>query len=194
MAYRTIEERAGGPLTQYELLSKKINSMLHVSMPAIIKEVDYDRMVVSVQPSIMEKISNGDGTSKDVPFPIIEDVPLVYPSSSYFTIFFPVAKGDECLLIFADSCIDSWWQSGGIQSQFEARRHDLSDCFAIPAMMSQPMKVDVSSESNLVIQGADGSRKIEITPTTVLVNGVDVKNHKHTITISGTTYTTTSPV
>ena len=193
MTYRTLDERVGGPITQYELLIQKINSMLHVSMPAIIKSVDYTRMVVSVQPAIKEKVSNGDGTYQDIALPIIEDVPIVFPGSSGFSICFPITVGDECLVIFADTCIDSWWQSGGIQTQFEARRHDLSDCFAISSMMSQLEKISNYSTTNLVIQSNTSSAKIEVTPTTVLVNGVDVKNHKHTVNVGGTNYTASIP-
>lgn len=193
MSYRTIEEKAGGELAKYELLMKKMSSSLRVSIPAIVKDVDFDRMVISAQPCIKEKVSNGDGTNYDVSLPIIEDIPLLNLSSGEFSIFIPLYEGDECLLIFADNCIDSWWQSGGIQTQFECRRHDLSDCFAIPAQMSQPKKVNVENSDNLVIQNNSGN-KIEITDSTILVNGVDVKEHKHTITISGTTYTTTTPI
>lgn len=208
MSYRTVDEKAGGKLTQYELLMQKVSALTRVAMPAIIKSIDYSRMVVSAQPCIKEKIAKGDGTYEDVTLPIIEDIPIVYPLSGTFAIFFPLQLEDECLLIFADTCIDSWWQSGGIQTQFENRRHDLSDCFCIPSQMSQPERLLSYSETSMQIKCRQTGMKVEIFPDRVEVAGVNIAqlkqdfdalkleydSHKHNTTVSGTSYTSTIPL
>lgn len=53
--------------------------------------------------------------------PILPDVPVVFPGGGGFALTFPVAAGDECLVVFASRCIDAWWQSGGVGEPMEPR-------------------------------------------------------------------------
>jgi hypothetical protein len=64
-----------------------------------------------------------------------------FPRGGGCTLTFPVKEGDECLVIFADRCIDFWWQSGGIQEPVDGRMHDLSDAFCIVGPQSQAKKI-----------------------------------------------------
>jgi phage baseplate assembly protein gpV len=76
---------------------------------------------------------------------------------------FPLASGDEGLIVFAQRCIDSWWQSGGVQSQAEMRMHDISDGFFIPAMLSQSKApATAASTSTVQLRSADGATYIEV--------------------------------
>jgi hypothetical protein len=86
----------------------------------------------------------------------------MFPRAGGYAITLPVKKGDECLLVFADMCIDGWWQSGGIQDQIETRRHDLSDAIAIMGVTSQPKKLDGYHPDNIQLRTDDGSVVIEI--------------------------------
>ena len=91
-----------------------------------------------MQLAIRERVSQPDGTSADTAIPMLLDCPVMMPRGGGYALTFPVAAGDECLVIFADSCIDAWWQSGGIQNQLEKRRHDLSDGIVVPGLWSLP--------------------------------------------------------
>lgn len=140
-----INELVGGEVQRFKDIAKQLKFELRCCCPAIIKSINYDECTVIVQPVIKEKIQYGTQELKEMQLPEIQDVPLIYPSSQNgFSITFPVQINDECLLFFADTCIDAWWQSGGIQSQFEERRHDLSDCFCMPCQMSLPFKNKVN--------------------------------------------------
>ncbi|MGC8050122.1 Gp138 family membrane-puncturing spike protein, partial [Salmonella enterica] len=75
---------------------------------------------------------------------------------------FPVAQGDECLVVFASRCIDSWWQSGGIQEQAELRMHDLSDGFAILGFRSQPRALSNISTTSAQLRSDDGATFIDL--------------------------------
>lgn len=112
---------------------------LRVAMPAIIEKYDSDAQTVVCQCAIREKLSR-DGVTEEVAIPLLVDVPLVLPNAGGYGVYITPEKGDECLVIFSDLCIDAWWQSGGVQSQADSRRHDLSDAFAILGTWSQPNK------------------------------------------------------
>jgi hypothetical protein len=112
------------------------------------------------------------------------DVPIVFPSAGGFSLTVPVVPGDECLLIFSDTCIDSWWQSGGVQDPMCLRRHDLSDAFAILGPKSQIKKLTGYSTDSVQLRNEAGDVFVEVTHTNinlivantrVMVNGSDVK-------------------
>lgn len=116
---------------------------LWTAMPGVVIDVQPAALTCSVQPAILAVLTQPDGTEVTTKMPVIPDVPICFPGGGGFTMTFPVQAGDEGLIIFADRCIDAWWQSGNPgnppqpQPQVERRMHDLSDAFFIPGVRSQ---------------------------------------------------------
>ncbi len=108
------------------------------AMPGTITAVDLDEMTCEVQPAIKASVEDENGNIQIVNLPVLIHVPIVFPSAGGFALTFPIAVGNEVLVVWACRAIDSWWQSGGEQKPVEARMHDLSDGFAIPGPKSQP--------------------------------------------------------
>lgn len=161
------------------------------AMPAYVTAVDLDEMTIEAKPTIQAYIANENGQTTLVNLPLLLDVPIVFPSAGGFTITLPIAVGDEVLIIFASRCIDSWFQSGGIQKPMEARMHDLSDGFAIPGPKSLPNVIPNISSTGAQIRNNAGTTYIEIsadgkikmvTPSEVDITG----NLKVTGTITAT--------
>lgn len=134
------------------------------AMPCEVESYDAEAVTVNVQPLIKIPISKQDGSIETVQLPLLQDVPVMFPCAGGFTITHPINKGDECFVIFADRCIDLWWQSGGIQNPFDMRKHDLSDGFAFFRPQSQVKKISGISTKNLEIRNDVNSCKIQITP------------------------------
>jgi hypothetical protein len=86
------------------------------------------------------------------------------------SITFPVAAGDECLVVFASRCIDGWWQNGGVQPQALFRMHDLSDGFVFAGFRSNSKVVSAISSTKLQIRSADGANVVEVDPAAGEVN------------------------
>lgn len=135
---------------------------LRVACPGIIQSWDPDEMTVSVQPSIRENILTDSMKFETVELPLLIHVPVIYPRCGDFIMTFPLAKGDECLVIFADRSIDAWWQSGDIQNTMKGFVHDLSDGFCIPSPSSQPKKIANISSDAIVIRNIEGDAYIEL--------------------------------
>ena len=91
----------------------------------------------------------------------------MFPRAGGYGVYAAVNKGDECLVMFGDMCIDGWWQSGGIQNQVEKRRHDLSDSFAILGCWSQPRVIPNFPASGIQMRNDAGTAKIEIVGNTI---------------------------
>lgn len=114
-----IDEVIQQPGTKERMLKEDILKSLHVAIPGEIEAYYPDRRVAIIQPVIR------DWGCKDPP-PLLLDVPVFFWGNFTFT----PQKGDGCLVVCADSCIDSWLQSGGVSSPVVARTHSLSDGFA----------------------------------------------------------------
>lgn len=74
-------------------------------------------------------------------------------------------------MIFADRCIDFWWQSGGIQEPVDGRMHDLSDAFCIVGPQSQAKKISDISTSAVELRSDDGSAKLSLNPASGEISG-----------------------
>ena len=83
---------------------------LRVAAPGIIQSVDYEKQTCTVQLAIREQLNyNGDLQWLDIP--VLPDVPFFIYSGGGYCLTLPVNAGDECLIVFGDTCIDAWWQS-----------------------------------------------------------------------------------
>ncbi|HHX0704379.1 TPA: Gp138 family membrane-puncturing spike protein [Klebsiella pneumoniae] len=143
-------------------LAQAIMSAMRVSIPGIIQSFDPDAVTAVVQPAIKGAEKDESGAEVSVNLPLLVDVPVLFPRGGGCTLTFPVKAGDECLVIFADRCIDFWWQSGGIQEPVDERMHDLSDAFCIVGPQSQAKKIGGISTTAAQLRTDDGSAFIEV--------------------------------
>lgn len=152
-------------------LAQAIMSAMRVSIPGIIQSFDPDAVTAVVQPAIKGAEHDESGAEVSVSLPLLVDVPVVFPRGGGCTLTFPVKEGDECLVIFADRCIDFWWQSGGVQEPVDGRMHDLSDAFCIVGPQSQAKKISGISTSAVELRSDDGSVKLSLNPASGAING-----------------------
>lgn len=116
---------------------------VHTALPAIVISFDADTRTIKAQPTIQRTFSEGIGMSGDFNLPPCVDVPVVFPMGGGYELTFPIKEGDECLLIFAERCIDAWFDSGEPKPPADFRQHDLSDAFAIVGVRSLANKQPV---------------------------------------------------
>jgi len=122
------------------LLKNSILESLHVALPGEVVSYDSETRTAKIQPVIR-------GWDRKEKPPVLLDVPVFFPGSFVYS----VSPGDECLVVFADVCIDSWFMNGGVSTPMSARKHDLSDGFAF---------VGFRSKKN-VVEGIDLESKLE---------------------------------
>lgn len=175
------------------------------AIPGIVRSFNAQAMTCEVQPAIRFRITDPALNTYSSPtktmdpsgqfawdkMPLLLDCPVVFPGGGGVTITFPIAAGDEVLVVFASRCIDAWWQQGGIQNQAAVRMHDLSDGFVIPQVRSQPRRFTVST-STAQLRSDDGSVLVELNPAAktlhmVAPNGATIDANT---TINGTLHVT----
>lgn len=150
---------------------------LHVALPGRIVSFDPCTQTASVQPLIEQILQNDQAA----PLPMLTDVPVQFPRGGAFVMTFPVTPGDECLIIFAERCIDGWFASGQSSIPLDYRLHDLSDGFALVGFSSLPRAIPDYAMDAVMMRTLDGSAYFKL----------DQAGH---MTIRGTQLTIQCPV
>ena len=101
----SVENRTHGELDNQQRTEDQIARSLWTAIPGIVESVDYQEQTVTVQPTIREKV-NLEGEYQWVELPKLIHVPFFIYSGGGYTITMPIKPGDECLVVFADMCID----------------------------------------------------------------------------------------
>ena len=161
----TNNERQDSPELVLKAVADSLSTSLRVAMPGIIQSFDAGAVTATIQPAVKASVRQSDGSLSSVALPLLVDVPVVFPRGGGVTLTFPVSAGDECLVVFADRCIDYWWQNGGVQEPVDQRQHHLADAFALIGPQSQATKISGISTSGAQFRSDDGSTYLEINPT-----------------------------
>lgn len=175
-----LQSQIGGEQQFMQAIMDGVSEKMRVALPGTILSFDPDTVTCTVQPAIKGYESDATGTQKSVSISVLVDVPVIFPRGGGCSLTFPVKAGDECLLIFADRCIDFWWQSGGEQEPVSQRTHHLADAFAIVGPQSQAKKISGISASATQLRSDDGSTFFELDPSTkkikiVAPGGLDIE-------------------
>jgi phage gp45-like len=157
----------------YDAMATDVAGSIHVAIPGIVKSFDATRQTATVQTAVMENVRLA-GLLQTLDLGVVADVPVVLPRAGGFSLTLPVAAGDECLLVFADGCIDAWFQSGGQQSRIDGRRHALPDAFAILGPWSQPRKLSTYSTAAAQLRSDDGQTVVEVGAVEVTIKAATV--------------------
>lgn len=166
--------------------SSQLSAELRVAIPAIIQSFDATKQTVVVQPALLENIRI-NGVQQSVDLGLIADVPIIMPRAGGYSLTLPVVAGDECLLVFADGCIDAWFQSGGQQSRIDGRRHSLSDAFAILGPWSNPRDLAAYSTTTAQLRSDDGNTVVEVGANEITIKANTVTVQAQQVSVTGST-------
>lgn len=182
-----IQRRLKIPSSQLEEALYQLGCELRVAIPATVVSFDPGPLwgfpSVSVQPVIQENIlQNAAPTIQTLP--ILDAVPVSVPQGGDWIDTFPIAEGDECLLVFSDMGLDLWKQSGGVQKQPDgvSFRHDIGDAIAIFGVRSSARPIADWSTTSRQIRNIDASVVIDLSPGAITVTAAST-----TITAAGGT-------
>jgi hypothetical protein len=153
---------------------------VHTALPGVVKKYDPAARRADVQPSCKRKMPGG----KYLDFPVIPDVPVLFPGSKKYTLHFPLDEGDEVLLVASERGTDSWKAKGGKGiEESDPRRFDLQDCYAIPGL--QAVNFIPVSEDGLNIVHKSGPKGELISRVTMDDEKVEVKYKEISVTLKG---------
>lgn len=135
------------------ILDKMVSSHLeglHTSFPAKVVSYDSSKRKATVKPLIRLKMEAGPSIS----IPPIPGVPVIFPSSSGFTLDFELNANDFLLIHCTEAALGNWINSRGAETDPEdSTRFSLNDAVAVPglypfnAVPDFPVKIQGSSDS-----------------------------------------------
>lgn len=134
-----------------EVLRKSIFTEMCVALPGVVVKYDTTTRQADVQPLIMRRWWKMDFPES---LSIIPNVPVMHPQTQAGALILPVAEGDPVTLIFSDRSLDEWKESDGslpTEAQ-EQRKHELSDCWAIPGGWPKALPFMGAADGNLALQ------------------------------------------
>ncbi len=103
-----------------------------------------------------------DGTRTYASYPELVTIPVSFQQGGGCIHTFPVAAGDECLILFNDVQIDSWVDSGAGLPPPMNRTHDFSDAIALVGVRSNPRGIAGISATTSQLRSVDGSTYVEL--------------------------------
>lgn len=196
------QERQDSPINALRMAMRGWQAGIWTALPGIVVSYNAAKRTAVIQPTVQAKVLQKTGESKNETLPVCPDVPVLFPGGGGFSLTFPLAAGNEGLLIFCSRSIDATWQSGGVQPQVEQRLHDLSDGMFIPAAYSQQNLPVSPNTTGPCLRNTDGTALVEMggggivrivapggltlvgTLTVeggdVIADGISLKTHKHT--------------
>jgi hypothetical protein len=121
-------------------------TQVHTSFPGVVTGYDSATRRATIQPSLKRRARN----KEYMDFPLLVDVPVLFPGNKKWTIHFPLEKGDEVLVFFSERSLEAWKDVGqdGIEDP-DPRRFALSDAYCIPGL--QPQEFITTDEKGLQI-------------------------------------------
>lgn len=141
--------------------------------------------------------------------PILVDVPVHFPQGGGYSLTFPIAPDDDCLVMFAERGYSHWLYKGlmeigayasGVPKSDFYRKFDVSDSFALVGFNPIPLAIPDFQPASVELRNADRSQRVTLipsglievrTPTTVDVVAptVNIKGNVNidgNVTITGT--------
>jgi hypothetical protein len=145
---------------------KGILAGVHTCMPGEIVSYDYTKQKATVKPLLKRVYVDGTIAS----YPVINDVPVVFPRSGGASLTFPVVVGDTVMLLFSERTMDLWLNKGTESVSLVERQFSLNDAIAVPGLF--PFTSASKASNNTDVELVFNSQKIVIKPNGDIELGV----------------------
>ena len=145
--------------TQTDLLraaTASATAKMRTAEPGVVVSYDAATQRATVQLGMAVRVRSPDGTEAHEAPLTVSNVPVAWPRAGGFSLTFPLAAGDEVLLIFSSRSLDEW-KGGPARTGVEAsdpRRFAVQDAYAIPTVAAAaPLPSTALDASALVLAG-----------------------------------------
>lgn len=128
---------------------------LHVSLPGIIESYDAAKQRASVRLAVQWRMHVQGDQAELQPPELLPSVPVMFPRGGGAFITWPLAKGDQVLVVFQDRSIDRWTAMGGVVDPIDPRSHHLSDAVCLPGFYPYPQALP-STDPDAIVLGVEG--------------------------------------
>ena len=140
------------------IIRNALAEQLHTAIPATIETYDFKTQKASVLPVIRLLLEDG----REIPYPVIAEVPVVWPRGENCSLTMPLRRGNGGLVVFSEQALENWLRRGGVQTPGAPRQFDLTDAIFIPGCY--PFTTPSNAENNDDVLLMHGDDKIRLKP------------------------------
>jgi len=121
---------------------------IHTCLPGRIEKYDYKTQKAEVKPLVKQDYND------DIPksWPVIVNVPVIFPRSANFILHFPLLKDDYVLILFSEKALEKWLSMGSETESGDIRRFDITDAIAVPGLFPFSVNSLADNNSDVVMQ------------------------------------------
>jgi hypothetical protein len=178
---------------QADVLRRTIDAALldvHTALPGRVRSYDAATQTADVTLGARRVVpATDEDTTEDTAedLPVLVSVPVVWPRGGGYRLHAPLTAGDGVLVIFPESSIDRWLDSGDAADPALPTRHGIDGAIAIPGLGFRGGRISSAPTDGIVI-GRDGGPDVKITASEVRAGGsaalaeaADVRAHLQAI-------------
>lgn len=148
------------------MLNLQIKKEINCVRVGTVQSWDPAKNTVIVNISQQQVLStNPQGVQTIRSYPLLVNVPVAFQGGGGYTLTFPIAPGDECIILFNDRELDNWQINGPGYAPTSARLHDLSDGIAIVGIRNQNRALSSVSTSMVCLRSDDNTLNVELDHT-----------------------------
>jgi len=153
---RTLGVAAEPTLSDYMNLMKRDASLsINCVQIGTIEKYNSVTNTASVKINFLRQLANGE----KITYPVLEDCPVFILNGGGASITFPIAAGDQCIILFNDRNIDNWYLDGSIKEPRDNRVHSIADGMVLVGISDSAHAI-VAPTQSACLNG--GSNKVAI--------------------------------
>lgn len=120
----------------------------------VIESYDADTCTASVQPLVMRVVQTENGL-QTVRQSVVDDAPVAFLGGGDGRLTFPIARGDECILLAASRSLDRWSAFGGEVDPQDRRHHHITDSIVLVTPKLSPSANSPAHATATVLESSD---------------------------------------
>jgi hypothetical protein len=139
---------------------------LYVSVPGRVQSYDAAAQTVVVEPMTKKVSRDADDTRIVDILPVLAGIPVSWLRGGGYFLSMPLEAGDGGLIVFTDTDIGAWRDSGAVADPGDERRHGLGGAVFVPGLETVARALTGAGTRHLVL-GKEGGPAIHIDASTV---------------------------
>lgn len=152
-------------LTKKELLLS-LNAHHLGTIRSFNSELQTAQATVNYQQTHFVRASSGQYVPKLVPYPVLMDCPVICLGGGLGALTFPIAAGDECLVLFNDRDINNWFQGNANTGPQTSRLHSFSDGLILVGLRSLANVLVDYDGVRIALRSKAGETVVGVNPAT----------------------------
>ncbi len=175
---KLIEQFGGNSVKQIKgLIDSKLASV-HTTTVGVIESFNAEKQTAVIRPAIKKIVTTETKNTiiyNTSEYPLLVNVPVIFPGGGDWFMTFPVQEGDECLIFSMERSIGNWNKNGGVQDPSNYRRKlSFKDAVAMVGIQSQVTSLPSFNASEPELRNRDGSVKLTMTDDGIkMMDGAD---------------------